>query len=365
MNVLLDLYLEKNLGDDLFLQAILEKYPTVNWYILTREDYKSIEKKYQNLKVITPPKGVNYLIHNFKLSLWMTKYITNKYKIDAMATVGGSIFIEYEGWEQLYKIREKNWLYYKKNNKPVFVIGANFGAYHTELFLEQYKKLLNEVTDVCFRDQYSATLFKELNNVRFEADIIMGYTIDSFKKNKINESVGISIMNLKQRPKLQHLQERYLKKMAELTQRLLDDGYDVHLMSFCKSEGDEEAIELIAQKIGNNSHLRKCYYTGNVNNFLNEFSKLKYVIGCRFHSIILAYIFSKPVLPIIYSKKTSDYLLEWRIMDELIDLHTIDELPYEKLLDIFHMKNNIEPELIKSAEKQFHQFDLWLEKSNK
>lgn len=364
MNILLDLYLEKNLGDDLFLQSILDKYPNDNWYIVTRENYKELENKNTNLTMIRLPKIMNYILHKTQMTHLATKYITHHYHIDAFATVGGSIFIEYDGWEKLYKIREDNWHYFKKNNKPVFIIGANFGPYQTSEFLQKYTNLFNQVTDICFRDSYSANLFSESTNVRYETDVVMSFDIAPYNTIPLKKAIGISIMDLTSRPKLKHLQEKYIEKMVDLTQLLLNDGYEVYLMSFCKSEGDEKTSEKILQIIANNEKLKRLDYDGNIVGFLQVFSSFKAVIGCRFHSVILSYLFSKSVQSIIYSKKTSDFITEWEIPSDTVDIEDIEKLSYNQVTYSITNKSELNNDLILSAHRQFEAMDLWMNKNN-
>lgn len=362
MNILLDLYLEKNLGDDLFLKTILEKYSDDNWYIITQEDYKKTEKEYPNLTVITLPKVVNYVIHKANLTQNITKFITRKYNIEALATVGGSIFTEYDGWEKLYNIRKHNWNYFKNNNKPVFIIGANFGPYQTSEFLQSYKKLFEKVTDICFRDKYSASLFQELDTVRCETDVVISYDTTPYNEITVKKTIGISVLDLSFRPKLNHLQEKYLKKMVYLTQSFLKDGYEVNLMSFCKSEGDEKASDLIIQRVGKNNNLKKMDYTGDITAFLKKFATFQAVIGCRFHSIILSYVFSKPVVPISYSNKTSDFISDWKLTTELINLEDIETLSYDRVTKIVNLKPEFNQSLTQSANRQFEALELWMTK---
>src|SRR5699024_1305305 len=49
-------------------------------------------------------------------------------------------------------------------------------------------------------------------------------------------------------------------------------------------------------------------YTGDVNRFLEEISGCSKFVAVRFHSAIIAYIFSIPFLPIVYSNKTENFL---------------------------------------------------------
>ena len=52
-NILVNAYLEKNLGDDLFLKILFDRYPNVKWFIDTTDyTYKEVFKNYKNVDVI-------------------------------------------------------------------------------------------------------------------------------------------------------------------------------------------------------------------------------------------------------------------------------------------------------------------------
>ena len=56
---------------------------------------------------------------------------------------------------------------FEKKEKPVFILGANFGPYITQDFFDKYFFLFSKCHDICFRDSYSKELFKNLDNVRY------------------------------------------------------------------------------------------------------------------------------------------------------------------------------------------------------
>ena len=48
--ILVDAYYAKNLGDDLFLKILFDRYSDVDWYLFgADEDYKNIFKEYDNV----------------------------------------------------------------------------------------------------------------------------------------------------------------------------------------------------------------------------------------------------------------------------------------------------------------------------
>ena len=101
MRILVNAYFSKNLGDDLFLKILFERYPKVNWYLLTdNTDYNDIFDKHNNVRIL---KGLSLNILGIrkvdifhKINDLLLKY----YKYDGLVTIGGSIFMEGPGWKE-------------------------------------------------------------------------------------------------------------------------------------------------------------------------------------------------------------------------------------------------------------------------
>ena len=94
-NVKLNMYLRKNLGDDLFLKIILERYPNTIFHIQSNINYKNtFLKNYKNVKIYSGIKNkiINFIYLITNQNKKMFHYIKNK--CDLMITLGGSMFIE-------------------------------------------------------------------------------------------------------------------------------------------------------------------------------------------------------------------------------------------------------------------------------
>ena len=92
--VLLDMYLKKNLGDDLFLKIISERYPNIEFYIQPTTDYeKSFFSKNIHFIRNNITRAINVFEKKFKIA---NSFITNvlKKKNDIFIVLGGSMFIE-------------------------------------------------------------------------------------------------------------------------------------------------------------------------------------------------------------------------------------------------------------------------------
>lgn len=360
MNILLDIYLEKNLGDDLFLESILKRYPTHNFYIFTRLDYSDFEKRNPNLKIVKLNRYLNYALSRLnKMSYYKKKFIKNN-QIDMLVAIGGSIFIEFEGWEKLYKERLSLWKYMQIEAKKVFVLGSNFGPYRSEAFFEKYDEAFKFVDDLCFRDQYSYDLFKYHKQVRKEADVITSYPIESYLSQERENAVGISVINLSDRQQLAQYQDEYIKKMVTFINHYTLKGKKVYLISFCQHEGDEEISELIlAQVKERKDQVEKLYYRGDIEDFLKRFAKIKQIIACRFHSIILSLLFDKEFYSLIYSQKSSNFITDSKLHNPMSNIEEIGSLTPIFLEESIKKAEN-KKQLVISGEKQYLNLDYIL-----
>lgn len=361
MKILLDLYLEKNLGDDLFLASVLKRYPQHEFYIFTQMDYLDYEAEFSNLKIIKYNKYFNFLMVKTNQRNNLIKRFTKVNNIDALASIGGSIFIENKNWRTRYRLRKDLWTYFTNLGKPVYIIGSNFGPYTNEDFLDTYRLLLSTVTDVCFRDESSYSLFKDLKNVRIAPDAVFSYKLEH---EQIEEnSLGISVINLHNRPDLSKYSDEYEKKLVNIIYSSLDAGKKIYLFSFCKAEGDESAIEQIKNTyFADNAQVIPYYYEQNLGSFMKKFSRMESMIATRFHSIVLSMVLDIPFFAINYSKKSDNLLNDFDVPVQIKHIQNLSDIEESLIFDYMNKKDDIS-QIVLSAEKQFAALDLLLLKS--
>lgn len=310
-------YDRQNLGDDLFVHTITGRYPNTQFYMWSDPKNQETFSCLPNLKVIDKDSGFVHFLHKLRPSLvaryraWLEK------RCDAVVYIGGSIFMEYPNWEQLC-----TWWEYEAQNRPFYVLGANFGPYHTEGYREKMAEIFANCRDVCFRDRYSADLFPGL--VRQAPDILFGYPMP--KATVKPNQVFVSVINCAGRDESHDLKDhdgRYVANMAALLQQLLDGGKSLILASFCKEEGDEEGIRKILTAMGaqNDPRIRTLFYDGtNAEALTTAIAESAGVIATRFHAVILAMAAGRPVLPILYSDKTKHVLEDLDFCGAMYDL---------------------------------------------
>lgn len=322
--VFLFAYDKQNLGDDLFIHTISRRYSNVQFYMWSERKNKETFYGLPNLKVIDKDSFFVKLLYRIRPSLvsrykgWLEK------RCDAVVFIGGSIFIEYENWEQIL-----TWWEYEAENRPFYILGANFGPYKSEGFREKLAEIFAKCRDVCFRDRYSYQLFKDVPTVRYAPDILFSYPMPegAVKEKQVFVSLIDCVARGEGESSLAAYDESYVHFVSELLKRYLNDGYSLILASFCKEEGDENAIRkvLCEMNMPESASIRTLCYNGtNTDELTAAIAESECVIATRFHATILALAAGRPVLPIVYSDKTLHVLEDLGFEGTVYDLRKDD-----------------------------------------
>ena len=317
--VFLYAYDRQNLGDDLFVHAITRRYPDVRFYMWSHKKNRKTYASLPNLKVIDSNSHFVQFLQKLRPSLVVRYKSWLEKRCDAVVYIGGSIFMEYPSWMQIC-----NWWEYEAQNRPLYVLGANFGPYHTEAYREKMAEIFGSCRDVCFRDHYSKELFRNVATVRRSPDILFSYPMPKCAVKE--EQIFVSVINCAGRDECHSLSqhdERYVANMAALLRRLLDAGRKLVLASFCAEEGDAEGIRKILAAMGceQNPSVQVLHYDGtNVEEITGAIAESGGVIATRFHAAILAIAAGRPVLPLVYSDKTKHVLEDLGFAGTICDL---------------------------------------------
>ncbi|MBO5397962.1 MAG: polysaccharide pyruvyl transferase family protein [Clostridia bacterium] len=342
MKIFIDAFLEGNLGDDIFVDILLNRYPNHQFYTLSW-DYLPTK----NLKVFS-----NKFLIKVIRKLSLKKIVAST--CDLSVTIGGSMYMEHEGDSKKS---------FSLGKQPHYIMGINFGPYKTKEYFDNIHGLFKNAEDVCFREEYSYNLFKDLPNVRCAPDIVFSMDTSNIKVTD-RKRVVFSIISCRRK-----MEEKYTKayeeKIIEMTKFFIDKGYEVCYMSFCKDEFDEEAIEAILNKCDSNlrKNISTYYYKGNRQEALEQLADSQIIVGGRFHANILGLLFGKTVIPMLYSNKTQNVLDNMNFKGKIIDIRKINELDIKKELtkDMLEYKQNIKYEM-EHAEEHFKKLDQVLRK---
>lgn len=355
-------YLAGNFGDDLFVYILCKRYPKTQFSIIADSSYKETFQDIRNLKVYgyddAIVKGWNAFwkrLRNVDRGFWKMLLKLS----DAVVHIGGSSFVQHFDDYSAFFEYDKT---LRRLSRRMYLIGANFGPYTDEQYYHQYYELFRKYNGICFRDQYSYQLFKDLSNVRFAPDV--AFNMGSSENKRTSEKkVLISVIDLEERngkyPIAQYM-KLYERTMQRIAEYYLERDYSVVFMSFCESQGDEKAINRIIGRMGKTENVGTYFYHNKIEEVLALFSEAQIVVGTRLHSIILGWLNRKKVFPVVYDKKTQNILNDlnrnnYLNLDEMESCNLI-----EKLEKVESLENRDVDTLIRESEAQFWALDTLL-----
>lgn len=358
-------WLAGNLGDDLFVQSLCERYPTIQFCVLADKQYKERFSDIKNLKVYSGEEKKARIVNKIAGFIAKEGGINGFFRYlvknsAAVVHIGGSVFTQHEDdWSSFYEADA----FLAEKSKRLYQISGNFGPYTDEKYYKAYHELFKKYRGICFRDSYSYEKFKDLPNISWAPDVIFQYKSNiAVKKKKIVIS-PVELENRDGKWSLVSYEKAYCRFHVEAIRQLLKEEYQVVMVSFCPGQGDGAMMQKILEGLDANERIRvRCVaYTGNRREILQEFEDAEGVIGTRFHSSILGFIHNCKVLPIIYDQKTE---------------HVLDDMNYSlrvKLSELEHVKAGkkleellaMEPIDLKNwerrAEEQFQYIDKFIE----
>lgn len=291
-------YLANNLGDDMFIQTLCLRYPNVQFYVRRLQFSNKTLQVIENLHVSEPERGEEASAIDLSPEISVDYYA----QFDAVVLIGGSVFRQQEGIPVHRHFEEL------KAAKKLFIIGANFGPYINQWFLDRYRAWFMEAEDVCFRDSTSMGYFPELKTVRWAPDVLLGYPVDAQIKREKSGFILVSLIdcNCPGRPwSTRQCLEAYEDGLAAICLEFARRGYGIDLVPFCINEGDMLAAQRIMKRCQDQgeTNIWISPYTGDISATLNEIAEAEYIIATRFHAMVLGWVYGKPTYPIVYSRK--------------------------------------------------------------
>lgn len=358
--VFLHAYMAGNLGDDLMVRILCERYPNAEFLLYADSSYKERYSDLKNVKVYSPEDKTSRIVN------WLTERIkkTNNgmWKLlikrsQCTVHIGGSVFVQHaDDFKSAYDVDYD----LRARSKKLYVVGANFGPFTHQEYFDAYKELFKKYDRICFRDKYSKSLFEEYENIKCAPDVVFNYIMPTGIKTK--KQVLFSVISMEDRNgkySIRQYAEEYYAMLAQMAEYYLKNGYGVKFVSFCKIQKDEEAIEEILSRVDEQfrDSVSKLYYDKDEKRIIQAFAESEMIVGTRFHSIILGWLAGKKVLPIIYDDKIIHVLEDngydfYIKMNEIID-RDIEECS-EKLIkqEVFHPEK-----LVQKASEQFAGLD--------
>ena len=352
--------IEKNIGDDLFVKIICERYPNIDFVITSEANYGSL-KEIRNLifsKSLTQWIWASSLGQSNRIKRIIGKIIQIYYswqlpRCEVGVMIVGNAFknLKYTGRGQSQWIRERIGL-----ANRFYIISTNFGPYSNESWKNDCTKIFSKVKDICFRDNYSYKLFSQLPNVRVAADAVLTLGLMDHEKNK---NVIISVIDCSFKARSNNLKKIafiYEKKMIDTINYLLQEGYNVTLLN-SNSDQDRPACERILRKINKDS-VSVIDYDGNLDIIFQLYKRSSYVIGTRLHTIILGLLFKMVVVPIVYDIKVDNFLKDCQFDQTYFDIKNLDSVSEKDIANALQEYNYIIPsDILDNSQQQFMTLD--------
>lgn len=364
-SVALRFYNARNLGDDLFVKILADRYQ--NRFLIGQpipHSRKFSQDPFLDLENVELAESrLEYYAAKIFDRIFRKKTIVNIRRIlrsQILVYTGGSIFIEGKNREFWHR-EERS---YRKLPIPYAIVGANFGPWKTQDFVNLVRSILSGSVDTCFRDKDSHDQFSEIALARYASDIVFSLDTSNLSKITSRNNAVVSVVETSGRFR-SSVVNAYEELIVKAVSELVTQGRDVTLMSFCRVEGDEEVIRRIIYKLPDHicKNVTTYFYRGNINQALSVICRSNLVIGTRFHSVILALLLNKPVIPIAYSDKTLTVLKDIGFDGKVFDLRidTSSDLSKDDLLKATTF--NVQKQIV-SSELQFAILDDLLIRRN-
>ncbi len=139
------------------------------------------------------------------------------------------------------------------------------------------------------------------------------------------ENVVISVMDVARLTYNQKTVTAYYSLICKVTEHFSQTGVPVTLVSLCESDGDGAAVQRVMEELSDTNGVSTCFYQGDTQAILELFAKASFVVASRFHSLIFALSFGKPVFPVVYSCKTAHYLQDLQFAGKYADFASLPD----------------------------------------
>lgn len=362
MKVYLFACIEKNIGDDLFVKLLCERYPNVDFLITEQANYGSLAK-------------IPNLHFSKKLSKWMWAmsldphspikkaisaiiracYSLTLPKRDVAISIVGNAFknYKYTGWSQSKWIRSRI-----KLVKRFYLISTNFGPYNDERWKEDFCQIYPQMADVCFRDEFSYNLFKHLPNARFAPDAVISLGNQTTEADR-DKRVIISLIDCAFGPRSEELHKSantFEAKMVDAARRFLDEGYKITFLN-SNTEQDRPACDRI-MSILDSKDVEVLDYDGDLESVFELYKRSACVVATRLHTIILSWLYGLPVVPIVYDIKVENMLNSYGFNSDKYDIKALGSVSGDDIFNSMNRYNFVLPnEIITASNQQFAEID--------
>lgn len=284
-------YCANNLGDDLFITMLLDRYPETQF-----DFFAGTDRDLATIKGRANARIIDYAY--FK---------RHKRDYDLFLVLGGSMFQEIPGWTRLWLSYARRFVQCKAANVPIAVVGASFGPAFSLTFRFAFAGLFGLCAWISFRDQQSLAAIPWRRHVNWYPDLAFAYEIPQATSD--GSIVGLSVMRLGTSP---HRQAAARASYARLIEEITSFR-PMRLFSFQESDAisDVEEIYAVLRMVPSacKSHVEVVKYDPTqLKEFLTAFSECSTFISTRFHSMVLAILARQELYILAYHEKIPNTL---------------------------------------------------------
>ncbi|ENW94383.1 polysaccharide pyruvyl transferase family protein [Acinetobacter dispersus] len=324
MKIMLFAYLDNNIGDDLMLKLLSERFPAHEFYYYTSNTVVlNTLSQFKNF-VARPPS-----LRQQDIDV-----------VDAVLSIGGSIFNDLNTLRgKLARIRKILFIAKaRRKGKRIATVGCNLGPYKDKLgwYLTTFELKLNDLVTVRDRSSFDLLSTGSFKNFYMADDIV--YSLEVPINDESRYGLGISAFrsthsgenNYKNYRALAVVIDAYIEKTNKLVKIFAFDS---------EHENDTSAALHILNLAKHKKNIEIVPYLGDIELFVNKFNQCEHHIAIRFHSAILSALMKIPFYPISYSNKMEALIEEnypeFKILNiSELDIEQIDtSVLLEKLLD--------------------------------
>lgn len=356
-NIFLQAYYHGNLGDDLFIKILCQRYPDIRFDLIIAGNNDNRIDSIPNLNLIR--RDVAYRVKNKLITGFTKKSMASRMaaKSECAILLGGSMFME---------MGESKWKRILAGYREIcsaaphyFIIGANFGPYHTDGFLKEYHDFFADTDSVSFRDKWSAQLFPDIKNISCSPDIVFQLDMPKAEKKK---RIAVSPIWIDDREEFAG-SDKYYSTLAKFCDEAAGKGYEIDLIGFCREQNDDRACGKIVSNASDDAkkHIHTVIYNGDIDSVLSVIASAEAMVATRFHAMILGFLAECMVYPVIYSNKMENVLNDLDYKGQFAHLKTLSQLNTDMVLDENNRANI--SEFVRLSQNQFNALDKYLGRS--
>lgn len=295
MDIMVDAYLDNNLGDDLMISLLVNRFPDERFFLYTDKSVVAHTfEAFENIVIRKPGD-------------WKE----DMKRASAYVSIGGSRFQVFNWNQRIWRLRRIAKLRkLRRHGVKIATIGANLGPYSDAWGARLTKWELQKNDLITVRDQEAMTYlrsFRGVKNFHYAEDIVYNLDRGAEDPSGVRSGLGISAYRSIRPHEVNDGNYEFLARLAD--DYIQKTGKRVYLFAFdTEAENDLAAAHHIYQRAREKEGIVIVPYLGGQAAFLEAFARCDRMIAIRFHSAVLADLYQIPFLPVIYSNKMRNFL---------------------------------------------------------